>query len=359
MKQQHPDIELYQPLLEDYWYEQKILSDPETMSYNAGYEINSADYDYDTGTIRFPREKWQAQYDKRQLEKFYFAYIQDAHSHRYYGTVNLNVLNDGISADCGVVVEAAYRGRGLGRIALKLLIEKAREMNIRFVIDSFEKDRGHVPEMFINCGFIIDRETTWLKNGMPVTGLVVRYDTALEYLDVVSENDELTGVIMDKERVHRLGRYHRTAHIWLVNGSDELLLQKRSIHKSSFPGYWDISAAGHIRAGESVRQGAIRELQEELGVAVRQDDLIPVTIVSYFSEHNREFGYVFLLETELKENEFRFTDGEVDEVRFVHCRKLKRMIADHQPDILVHGDEENILFDFLRRRNVRDASVIK
>ncbi len=50
-------------------------------------------------------------------------------------------------------------------------------------------------------------------------------------------------------------------------------MQKRSATKKSHPNCWDISGAGHIRAGESVIDGAIRELKEELGVEVEEKDL--------------------------------------------------------------------------------------
>lgn len=55
-----------------------------------------------------------------------------------------------------------------------------------------------------------------------------------------------------------------------MNDKKELLLQKRSATKKSHPNFWDISGAGHIRAGETVTEGAIRELKEELGVEVKE-----------------------------------------------------------------------------------------
>lgn len=50
-------------------------------------------------------------------------------------------------------------------------------------------------------------------------------------------------------------------------------MQKRSATKKSHPNCWDISGAGHIRAEESVIDGAIRELKEELGVETKKKDL--------------------------------------------------------------------------------------
>ena len=71
------NITLYVPLLEDYWYEQKIQADPLSMDYNAGYDVSYYGYNYDTGCIDFPEERWKEIYDRRIRENRYFAYIKD------------------------------------------------------------------------------------------------------------------------------------------------------------------------------------------------------------------------------------------------------------------------------------------
>ena len=80
----------------------------------------------------------------------------------------------------------------------------------------------------------------------------------MELLDVVDENGCPTGRAVDRETAHREGIRHRTAHVWLMregrNGV-EVLLQKRSANKDSYPGCYDISSAGHIPAG--VRESRI------------------------------------------------------------------------------------------------------
>lgn len=42
-------------------------------------------------------------------------------------------------------------------------------------------------------------------------------------------------------------------------------------------GHWSAAAAGHVEADESVREAAVRETREELGVEVAPADLVPVT----------------------------------------------------------------------------------
>ena len=60
-----------------------------------------------------------------------------------------------------------------------------------------------------------------------------------------------TGERKLKSEVHRDGDWHRSSHVWLLSPEGRLLLQRRSEAKVTWPGLWDVSAAGHISAGES------------------------------------------------------------------------------------------------------------
>ena len=90
--------------------------------------------------------------------------------------------------------------------------------------------------------------------------------TNSERFPVVDENDQLLGDAPRSE-VHGNNLRHRAVHILIFNSLGELLLQKRSRWKDRHPLLWDSSAAGHVEAGEEYDATAIRELQEELGVA--------------------------------------------------------------------------------------------
>ncbi|KAJ4754347.1 Nudix hydrolase 3 [Rhynchospora pubera] len=88
-----------------------------------------------------------------------------------------------------------------------------------------------------------------------------------EYLDVLTPTGEKTGISKPRSQVHRDGDFHRAAHVWIYSESTrELLLQLRGDC-----GLWDISAAGHVSAGESSLPTAMRELEEELGIRLPSD----------------------------------------------------------------------------------------
>ena len=99
----------------------------------------------------------------------------------------------------------------------------------------------------------------------------------MEYLDVVDEKVQPTGKTVTRAEAHDKCIRHRTAHVWVVRknaDSWDILLQKRSMEKESFPGYYDTSSAGHIPAGSAPVTSALRELSEELGITARPDDLV-------------------------------------------------------------------------------------
>jgi isopentenyldiphosphate isomerase len=116
-----------------------------------------------------------------------------------------------------------------------------------------------------------------------------------EILDVFDEHGRHRGT---KRRgdVHRDGDWHLAFHLWVVAPSG-VLLQRRARGKSSWPGFLDASAAGHLVAGESVRDG-LREAEEELGAAYVFDDLAHLGVHRVADAErsgtvNRELQHVF------------------------------------------------------------------
>lgn len=86
-----------------------------------------------------------------------------------------------------------------------------------------------------------------------------------DLLPVVNERDEVIGEATRRE-IHLRKLLHRAVHIVVLNQSDQVVLQKRSMMKDSHPGWWDISVGGHVDAGEEYDAAAVRELREELGL---------------------------------------------------------------------------------------------
>lgn len=147
----------------------------------------------------------------------------------------------------------------------------------------------------------------------------------MEYLDVTDELGQPTGETVERSRAHREGIRHRTAHVWLLRRKDsrvQILLQKRSACKASYPGCFDISSAGHIPAGCGWEESALRELREELGVILPAEALIPAGVRTVCADtvfrgvpfHDRQVSRVYAAWTQLEEADFTLQQEEVESV---------------------------------------------
>ena len=97
-------------------------------------------------------------------------------------------------------------------------------------------------------------------------------------------------------------------------GMLELLWQKRSSEVSRFPGYYDISAGGHINLGESLVEAAVREAREEIGAEISASELGFVTMRGF---NKNRFAWVYAVDWSDRLEDFHFDDKEVEEVKWV------------------------------------------
>jgi isopentenyldiphosphate isomerase len=150
----------------------------------------------------------------------------------------------------------------------------------------------------------------------------------MEYLDVVDEQGVPTGEVIERSVAHEKGILHRTSHVWLFrdhHGKLEVLLQKRSKNKDSFPGCYDISSAGHIPAGIGFVPSALRELKEELGVDATAEDLhlcgqrrIHYEEVFYGKRFvDNQVSNVYMLFVNQEAKEFILQESELEEVIWI------------------------------------------
>lgn len=86
-----------------------------------------------------------------------------------------------------------------------------------------------------------------------------------ERFETFDDAGRRTGLVPRSE-VHRLGLWHRSAHVFVFNSRGDLLVQKRAPDKDLYADLWDYSVGEHLKPGESFDEGAIRGMSEELGV---------------------------------------------------------------------------------------------
>ena len=142
-------VKLYIPKYEDLWFREMFLKDSDTMSYNNAWG----------GVVDFKKEDWEDWYD--------FWIRNEDRDHKYRYLVNENNIFVGEVAyhfDKGyqshmadVIIYSKYRKRGYGKEGLKLLLDLAKESNIKVMCDDIAKDNSAI-EMFLKFGFSIEYE---------------------------------------------------------------------------------------------------------------------------------------------------------------------------------------------------------
>lgn len=146
-------------------------------------------------------------------------------------------------------------------------------------------------------------------------------------LDIVNEADEVVGQA-SRVDVHRRNLMHRATHIILTNSERQIFIQLRSKTKDTNPGLWDTSAAGHVDAGESYEQCAVRELEEELGVVVSAEHLVEIGRLPPTLHNGFEFVRIYLATSDAP---ITLEVGEVDDGKWVSQAALERWLA-NEPD---------------------------
>lgn len=161
----------------------------------------------------------------------------------------------------------------------------------------------------------------------------------MEILDVVDCNGNPTGQTVERALAHAEGVRHRTSHVWLVRrrgGRVQVLLQKRSPEKDSYPGCYDISSAGHIPAGVGFLPSALRELREELGVQASPEALhycgqrrFQFTAVFHGKPfRDNQVSNIYLLWMDREPPQFTLQAEEVAEVRWFDLETCLRAVQE-------------------------------
>ena len=85
-----------------------------------------------------------------------------------------------------------------------------------------------------------------------------------EIFCVVDHADHVLGYRTRAECHADASLIHRSVSV-IVETSEGMLFQRRSLRKDSSPGFWDLACSGHVDGEESYLEAVVRELGEELG----------------------------------------------------------------------------------------------
>ena len=153
-----------------------------------------------------------------------------------------------------------------------------------------------------------------------------------EFFDVYNPDGSWRGRFLRSECHGNPELIQKSVHVVVLDSTGtKILLQKRSHSKDIQPGKWDTAVGGHVAAGESVADAAIRELAEELGITGEPEFFFNSTIKNNVES---ELVTVFKL---VSNGPFDFSKEEIDEVKFFDLADFadpaNRLRADFTPNL--------------------------
>jgi 8-oxo-dGTP diphosphatase len=135
---------------------------------------------------------------------------------------------------------------------------------------------------------------------------------------------------IDKNKLERLhqrglplnsGEYHIVVEIWVINSKHQILLTQRSLDKI-WGGYWECTG-GAVTAGEDSLIGAKRELFEEIGLEIIDDQVIFLGSMIY----RDWFTESYLVKSDVSLSNLTLQDEEVINAKWVDIYEFKDMCS--------------------------------
>lgn len=143
----------------------------------------------------------------------------------------------------------------------------------------------------------------------------------MELIDIVDENNELTGQVEERWTAYDKGLWRRTVSCWIMNGMGEVLLQKRTANKRRNPNKW-AKTGGQVDSGESVEEAIFREVKEELGIEIPKEQIKVIDIYKS-DDKNKRFGYNFIFVVNYKTEDYILQKEEVSKVKYLTIEDME------------------------------------
>ena len=158
-----------------------------------------------------------------------------------------------------------------------------------------------------------------------------------EMVDVLTETGKFTDNVEMKQLCHKKGLWHKAVAVFIINSKNQVLLQKRSKNKKMWPDMWDISAGGHVLAGEFGFQAIIREIKEELGLSVKKEEIIFIGCSTSINKKgdilNKHFNEYYIVTKDIDEKNLSLQKEEVSEVKWINKEEIIERIKNNYDEI--------------------------
>ncbi len=142
----------------------------------------------------------------------------------------------------------------------------------------------------------------------------------MEKVDVYNAQHEKLNYTKEKYELKQ-GEYRLSCFVFIINDEDKILIQQRLATAKKCPNMWEVVSGGAIE-GDTAVSGALREMEEELGIKARKEDL---KFIGSYVRIN-DYVEVFLLEKNIDINNLKLQDDEVGNAKWVNINEFEELI---------------------------------
>ena len=146
----------------------------------------------------------------------------------------------------------------------------------------------------------------------------------MELIDIVDENNELTGQVEDRMEAYKKRLWRRTVSCWIMNKKGEILLQKRSDNKLKNPNMW-AKTGGQVDSGESVEEAIFREVKKEIGIEIPKEQIQVLECWKGKELNNKRFAYNFIFVVDYEIEDYKLQKEEVAEVKYFTIEEMEQI----------------------------------
>lgn len=150
---------------------------------------------------------------------------------------------------------------------------------------------------------------------------------SMEYLDIYDKDKNLIGKKIERYQSRddlKDGEYFLFEQAWIINFNNQILLTRRAPNKK-YGGIWE-PTSGHVRSGETNLDGIKRELEEELGLKIVEDEI--KLVKSYIDK--KSIKEIWIVRKNVKIEDVKFVDSEVSEAKFVSIEEFEQMLKQNE-----------------------------
>jgi len=163
-----------------------------------------------------------------------------------------------------------------------------------------------------------------------------------------------TGRTVSREDAHRDGNWHRAVLLFIVNDKNQVLMQKRSVHKKLWPGCWDGTGGGHVEAGDLGYCCAIKEMKEELNIDINESDIR--YIGGYLSDnkkgdiHDRHINEFYVAHKNVDVKDVKLQESEVEQIKWIDFDVFKQWTTSRSPELTTKWEAFDSLVRYMERK---------